>query len=384
MVTAVRHGASMRATARHFRVSLRTVQVWVARAHGQRLDRVDWSNRPPGRRTPRNRTPLGLERQILALRDELRQDSVLGEYGAAAIRRALQVEGGAPPPSTRTSGRVLARHGRVDRRQRLRRPPPPPGWHLPEVAARSAEVDLFDVLEDLKLASGPRVDVLTGLSLHGSLCAAWPLRSASTGRILPCLMAHWQTVGCPAYAQFDNDTRFQGPHQHPDVFGRVVRCCLQLGITPVFVPPREFGLQNAIEHFNGLYTAKVWRRFFFPSLAALARHTARYIEVRRSRLAHRIEHAPARRPWPASWRFAPRLLPAGRVIFIRRTTARGQIELLGHSWLVDALWCHRLVRAEVDLGHGQITCSALRRRAPSEQPVLQVLPYHYPRGDLAR
>ncbi|MBI4420794.1 MAG: hypothetical protein HY560_08210 [Gemmatimonadetes bacterium] len=365
-------------------MSLRTVQVWVARARGQRLDRVDWRNRPPGRRTPVNRTPPALERQILALRDELRQDSVLGEYGAAAIHRTLQADGVAPAPTIRTVGRILARHGRLDRRQRLRRPPPPPGWHLPEVAARSAEVDLFDVLEDLKLARGPLVDVLTGISLHGSLCAAWPLRTASTQRILPCLTAHWQAVGCPAYAQFDNDTRFQGPHQHPDVFGRVVRLCLQLGVTPVFVPPREFGLQNAIEHFNGLYTAKVWRRFFFRSLAALARHTARYIEVRRHRLARRIDHAPPRGSWPPGWRFRPRLLPAGRVIFIRRTSARGQIDLLGHSWMVDPLWCHRLVRAEVDLAQQQIACFALRRRAPSGQPLLRVLDYHYPRHDLGR
>jgi len=384
MVAAVRCGASRRATARRFGVSLRTVQVWVARARGQRLDRVDWSNRAPGRRVPINRTPLGLERQILALRDELREDSLLGEYGAAAIYRALQADGLAPAPSIRTIGRILARHGRVDRRQRVRRPPPPPGWHLPAVAQRLADLDLFDVIEDLKLAGGPLIDVLTGLSLHAGLPAAWPLRTASTQQILPRLIAHWQALGCPGYAQFDNDTRFQGPHQHPDVFGRVVRLCLHLGITPVFVPPREFGLQNAIEHFNGLYTAKVWRRFFFRSLTALVRHTNRYIEARRHRLARRLDHAPPRAPWPAGWRFRPDVLPAGRVIFVRRTTARGEIDLLGHRWLVDRLWCHRLVRAEVDLAEQQIPCFALRRRAPTEQPLLSVLPYHYPRDDLAR
>jgi hypothetical protein len=384
MVAAVRRGASRRATARRFGVSLRTVQVWVARARGHRLDRVDWSNRAPGRRVPINRTPLGLERQILAWRDELREDSVLGEYGAAAIHRAVQADGVAPAPSIRTIGRILARHGRVDRRQRVRRPPPPPGWHLPAVAQRLADLDLFDVIEDLKLASGPLIDVLTGLSLHAGLPAAWPLRTASTRQILPRLIAHWQTLGCPGYAQFDNDTRFQGPHQHPDVFGRVVRLCLHLGITPVFVPPREFGLQNAIEQFNGLYTAKVWRRFFFRSLTALVRHTTRYIEARRHRLARRLDQAPPRAPWPAGWRFHPDVLPAGRVIFVRRTTARGEIDLLGHRWLVDPLWCHRLVRAEVNLAEQQIPCFALRRRAPTEQPLLCVLPYHYPRPDLAR
>lgn len=385
MVAAVRRGAALRAVARRFHVSVRTVHVWVERAAGRRLDQVDWRGRAPGCRVAPNRTPAEIERWILQLRDTLRHESILGEYGAATIHATLQAATASPVPAIRTISRILVRHGRVDRRQRVRRPPPPPGWYLPEVAAHRAEVDLFDVLEDLKLERGPLIDVLTGVSLHGGLPAAWPLRTATTSRILPCLRTHWQAVGCPAYAQFDNDTRFQGAHQHPDVFGRVVRQCLQLGITPVFVPPREFGLQNPIEHFNGLFTAKVWRRFFFPSLAAFHQHTLRYLTARRARLAARIGSAPPRAPWSAAWRFRPAVLPPGRVIFVRRTTARGTVELLGHTWPVDRTWCHRLVRVEVALGAEESTCTcyALRRNAPTEQPLLAMWPYHYPRGPIA-
>ena len=46
MVAAVRQGASLRAVARRIHVSLQTVQRWVQRASGRRLDRVDWSDRP--------------------------------------------------------------------------------------------------------------------------------------------------------------------------------------------------------------------------------------------------------------------------------------------------------------------------------------------------
>ena len=35
----------------------------------------------------------------------------------------------------------------------------------------------------------------------------------------------------------------------PDAIGRLTRLCLALGIIPVFAPPREPGLQNAIEGF---------------------------------------------------------------------------------------------------------------------------------------
>ena len=220
------------------------------------------------------------------------------------------------------------------------------------------------------------------MSLRGGLPAAGPLPAAGTTAILPCLAAHWRAYGRPDYAQFDNDTRFQGPHSRADLFGRVVRFCLQLEVTPVFVPPYEFGLQNAIEQFNGLYTAMVWRRFAFATLADVQAHTERYLAARRERLAVRSAEAPPRRAWPARWRFRPGELPAGEVIFIRRTSGTGRIGLLGHDWLVARAWRHRLVRADVDLRAAEIRCVALRRRHPEAQPTLAVLSYRYPRGDL--
>src|SRR5688500_13057011 len=48
MVAAVRRGSPRRDVARHFGVALSTVQLWVARAGSQRLDRVDWADRPDG------------------------------------------------------------------------------------------------------------------------------------------------------------------------------------------------------------------------------------------------------------------------------------------------------------------------------------------------
>lgn len=380
MVARVRRGVSQRTVARQFYVSIGTIQHWVARAAGQRLDRVDWSDRRQGPRAAPNRTPSALEDEVLCLRSRLRH-SILGEAGAEAIHVALAAAG-VRPPCVRTIGRILARHGHVDARRRERRPPPPPGWYLPPVRTRRVELELFDFIEMLKLHGGPLLDVLTGIGLHSGLPSAWPLPGATTTGVLACLMAHWHTHGCPGYAQFDNDTRFQGAHQHRDVFGRVVRLCLQLGITPVFAPPREFGLQNPIEHFNGLWQAKVWRRFQFADWAALTATNAQYLVARRQRLATRAAEAPQRTSWPRHWTWRPQALPAGTVVYIRRTTEQGRIALLGHSWPVDPHWCHRLVRAEVDLRGAAIRCFALRRRAPTEQPLLCELPYQYPRRDL--
>ena len=375
MVSAVRRGTSFRAVARRFRVSLRTVQVWVARAQGQRLDRVDWTTRPPGRRAAINRTSPRLEARILALRHELQQHDILGEFGAAAIRDALLAnDPHRALPTVRTIGRILVRHGALDHRRRLRRPPPPPGWHLPAVLARHADVDLFDVIEDLKLADGPLVDVLTGVALHGGLPAAWPLVPASTTHILPCLVAHWRTYGLPAYAQFDNDTIFQGAHQHGDSISPVMRLCLSLGIVPVFAPPREPGFQATIESFNGCWQAKVWARCHHDSLETLRERSARYITALRQRRAPRIDAAPPRRPFPADWQLDLQAHPRGLLLYVRRTSEHGTVSLLGRSFPVDPHWTHRLVRCEVDLNADLIRCYALRRWVSRRLGLIAVLP----------
>ncbi len=289
----------MRSVALDCHVALSTVQKWVSRADGTRLDRVDWSDQPCGPKSVPARTPRAVEHQVLAARIELRDNSALGEFGADAICRHLVGEGSEKVPCARTIHRILERHGALDGGRRVRRPAPPPGWYLPELAGRRAELDSFDFVESLKIRNGPLVDVLNATSLHGGLPGSWPMAQKAAQKALEALVEHWRAFGCPGYAQFDNDTVFQGPHQHPDTLGRISRLCLSLGIVPVFVPPRETGFQAAIENFNGRWQAKVWSRFEHQSLAELRERTARYFGALRARSASRIEAAPVRRAFPA-------------------------------------------------------------------------------------
>jgi hypothetical protein len=240
----------MRAVARTHHVSLSTVQLWVARAGDLPLDRVEWSDRAPlPLRTQRSKPAL--EDRVLRLRRELKETSDLGEYGARAIHRQWLARGYREPPSVRTIGRILERRGALDSRRRIRRNPPPPGWYLPDVAQEKAELDSFDIVEGLALAGGRRVEVLNVVSLHGGLPGAWPQSLVTSKTTVQALLQHWHEFGLPGYAQFDNDTIFQGSHSAPDALGRVVRVCLQLGVSAVFAPPRESGFQAAIENFNG-------------------------------------------------------------------------------------------------------------------------------------
>lgn len=378
MVAAVRRGASIRKVAKRFGVSRETVKYWLIRAAGRRLDRVDWSDRPRGPRQPANKVSVEIEELVLTLRRELKETSALGEYGAQAIRREMMRRRLRPVPSVRTVGRILDRRGALDGRRRVRRPAPPAGWYLPQLADRKAELDSFDIVEGLVIQGGFAVETLNAISLHGGLVESWPRAKITAKAVVRMLTSHWQRFGLPDYAQFDNDTVFQGAHQHPDSLGRVVRLCLSLEVIPVFSPPREMGFQAAIENFNGRWQAKVWSRFVHAWRKKLQSRSAKFITASRRRGAARIENAPPRRPFPEDWSLDLQSRLTGTVVFLRRTNEHGQASLLGHTFHVNRNWPHRLVRAEVDLDKNVIRFHALRRREPQYQPLLKIVDYHFP------
>lgn len=379
MVVAVRRGQTQRAVARRFGVGLGHLQYWLARTLGQKLDRVDWSDQSHAPRQQGRQTNVRIQRRLLALRRELRQGD-LGFVGAQAIQDALRSgRPGGKLPSLRTIGRILKRHGALDAVRRVRRSAPPAGWYLPDVAAGDAELDAFDVIEDLPLEAGPRLDVFTTRALWGSVCGAWVSAALRARWLCERLETHWRQHGTPAYAQFDNDSRFQGTHTHPDVLGQVIRFCLSLEVTPVFAPPREHGPQNLNESFNHLWQQKVWQRFHHASAAAFQATSDRFVAAYQQRRAVRDDQSPARRPFPKRWRLDLQKRPSGTVIYLRRTDQTGGIRVLGHRWAVDRLWVHRLVRAEVDLAANQIRCYRLRRHAPEEQPLAKTFKYAFPK-----
>jgi hypothetical protein len=239
-------------------------------------------------------------------------------------------------------------------------------------------LDSFDIIEDLVIRGGIDVAVLTGISLHGGLSAAWPESRITAKFTLQALEAFWREFGLPGFAKFDNDTVFQGAHQHPDSFGRVTRMCLSLRVTPVFAPPRETGFQADIENFNLRWQKGVWRRFKFDELRDVKRQSRQYVDACREKCRTRIQDAPPRRAFPEDWRLNLQAPLRGTVIFLRRTDASGHAHLLGRSLLAAPDWCHRLVRADVDLTNHEVRFHALRRRDPKHHRHLSTHPYQPP------
>ena len=319
-----------------------------------------------------------MEDAVLRIRKDLRDVSILGEYSARAIQGELRRFGYETVPSVRTIGRILKRRGALDRGRRVRRVPPPKGWYLPSVARQETELDSFDVVEGLIIQGGIDVQVLNGISLHGRLAASWPMSSVTAKITVEKLAAHWRESGLPGYVQFDNDTRFQGAHQHKDSFSRVMRLCLSLGIVPVFAPVREYGFQAAVESYNGLWQAKVWSRFHHDDLAHLQVRSNRYVQAHRARTSDLRRGGPVRAAFPNFWKLDLQAPLRGKVVYLRRTDAAGKVSLLGRRFLVSDLWHYRLVRCDVDLDERQIDFFALRRAQPESHDLINTVQYSPP------
>lgn len=338
------------------------------------MDWTDQASRP--RRT--TRTSPEIEDEVLRVRKDLRESSVLGEYSARAIESELKLQGFNSVPSVRTIGRILKRRGALDRGRRVRRVPPPKGWYLPPVARRESELDSFDVVDGLIIQGGIDVQVLNGISVHGRLAASWPMASITAKVTVDKLAVHWQESGLPGYVQFDNDTRFQGAHQHRDSFGRVIRLCLSLGVIPVFAPVREYGFQAAVESYNGLWQTKVWSRFHHNDLAQLQDRSDCYVQAHRAKTSNKRRDGPIRAAFPSAWKLDLQAPLRGKVVFLRRTNGAGGVSLLGRQFAVSDLWLYRLVRCDVDLDERQINFFTLRRAHPENHELINTVQYTPP------
>jgi transposase len=105
---------SIRQTAKNFGVTKATVEYWLNRSKGKRLDRVDWSNKPINVKTANNRVETYVEQCVLTLRKELKEQSPLGEFGADAIQYEMKKRKCPKVPSRATINRILKRNGVLD------------------------------------------------------------------------------------------------------------------------------------------------------------------------------------------------------------------------------------------------------------------------------
>lgn len=85
-------------------------------------------------------------------------------------------------------------------------------------------MDNFDAIEDLVIYAGTDVNVLTGICLHGGLCAAWPTAQIAAKVTVECLLEDWREVVFRATRSSTTERSFKAPTGGPTAWADSLGC----------------------------------------------------------------------------------------------------------------------------------------------------------------
>lgn len=328
---------------------------WVAR-HGEEGHDDAWAQ---GRsRAPHHsptRTQVELEDRVLAARARLVANP-RAQYGALAIQWDLRRVGVEPIPPARTIERILARAGvaqprrnKGDRYESKNVPYPRP------VAIEPGTTHQIDMIGPRHLHGAAKFHALNVIDVGSHLVGNDIVTQLRPPILVRSLVGIWDRVGIPAVAQFDNHTNFRGaiPPQWRH-FSPIVAACLDLGVTPRFIPLREPWRNGVIEHFNNMWDKSFFRTEVFDSLDHLRAENTAFIDFHNS--AHRYSaHGGAtptqmwdnrlRSSLPAAYQPPQRLPAKGRIEVIRYIRSNRRLELFGKRITLPQDQTHQYVTA---------------------------------------
>jgi putative transposase len=320
-------------------------------------------------RTVIDRIPPELERLIVSVRRRLAAhatpDTRYQRIGAPTVLSELKALHLSPLPGLRTIERVLHRHGLTSPRIRFAEPINPDGYPTP-LADDSNRLHQVDVVGPFYL-KGRRQrwyiyvckDVYDR-AIYLKLCP-----SRRMDQVLAFLLDAWHALGVPAQVQFDNAREFVGWGKSARYLTRVIRLCLYLAVTPIFIPQRRPQRNGAVENFNSWFQPLLFQRHF-KRPGYLRRELVRLMETANQ---HHVQPRLGQRTI-AQYRRGKRLrqLPAklkldldhlaiaeGRVIFIRSVSARGRISLLGQSFQIGRRHKFAYVKTVLDTHRQRLT-----------------------------
>jgi len=334
--------------------SSRWVRKWVAR-HAEEGHDTGWAagqSRAP-HHSP-NRTADELRDQIVGARERLVANP-RAQYGSLAVQWELRRLGVDPIPPARTIERVLAQAG-------LSRPRRRQAGYVSKGVPYPAPVDVEPGTTHQIDMVGPR-HLFGGVEFHalnlidvGSHEAGNDIVDAARPALLATALAGiWGSTGVPAVAQFDNHSNFRGgippAWQH---FGPIVATCLDLGVTPRFIPLREPWRNGVVEHFNDTWDKSFFRTEVFTSLDHLRVENHEFIafhnehhrySVHGGTTPNQIWDGRLRSPLSTGYQPPKRLPAQGRIEVVRYIRSNRRVELFGKRITVAEDQTHQYVTA---------------------------------------
>lgn len=346
----------------------RWVRKWVAR-HDEQAGDQGWAesrSRAP-HRSP-TRTPTEIEKLILEARARLVANP-RAQYGALAIAWELRRLGVTQIPPARTIERVLTRAG-VGRRR------PSPSRYVSKGVPYPAPVDVepgsthqIDMVGPRHLVGAARFHAMNLVDVGSHRAGSNIVTELRPPLLAASLAQIWGRVGVPAVAQFDNHTNFRGGIPPAwKYFSPIVATCLDLGVTPRFIPLREPWRNGVIEHFNDVWDKSFFRTEVFDSIGHLAAENQAFIEFHNAH--HRYSAHKGATPnqvWNGliantldpNYRPPTRLPAKGRIEVVRFVRSNRRVNLFGKTITVAEDQTHQYVTSIIKVRAKTLTIVTL-------------------------
>lgn len=332
----------------------RWVRKWVARHDTDGHDQGWAKSRSRAPHRSPTRTPAELEALILAARERLVANP-RAQYGALAIQWELRRVGVTEIPPARTIERVLARAG-VSRPRRRQAGYVSKGVPYPiPVSVEPGTTHQVDMVGPRHLFGAAQFHALNLVDVGSHLVGNDIVTELRPPLLAASLAGIWSRVGVPAVAQFDNHANFRGGIQPAwQYFSPIVATCLDLGVTPRFIPVREPWRNGVIEHFNDVWDKSFFRTEVFSSIEHLRAENTAFIEFHNTHhrySAHRgatpnqIWEGRLHRPLSSAYRPPTRLPAQGRIEVIRYVRSNRRVDLFGKRITVAEDQTHQYVTA---------------------------------------
>ncbi len=361
-------GDSPTAIAKSLGRTTRWVRKWSARHAEEGLSDTWHTSRSTAPHHSPTRTPDDLTDQILDARARLVANP-RAQYGALAIQWELRRLGVVDIPPARTIERVLARAGVMQPRRRKAGyisknvPYPRP------IAVEPGTTHQIDMIGPRHLFGAAQFHALNLIDVGSHLVGNQIIAELRPTLLAQALAGIWTRVGVPTVAQFDNHANFRGGIQPAwQHFGPIVATCLDLGVTPRFIPLREPWRNGVVEHFNDVWDKSFFRTETFTDIEHLRRENTAFIEFHNTHHRYSAHNGASpnqmwqdrlHHPLPADF-VPPTTLPAkGRIEVIRFIRSNRQLDLFGKRITLPENHTHQYVTAIIRVRTRHLTVITL-------------------------
>lgn len=355
----------------------RWVRKWTARFDQDSAHEREWAQ---GRsRAPLNsprRTDAQIRQLVLEIRGRL-VENPQAQYGALAIGWELAKLGVDPVPHAWTINRIIAQAG-------LARPRRRPGGYTsknvpyPRAPAGLNELHQADMVGPRHLDGAVPFHALNLVDLGSHAAGSEILPLPRPTLIAAGLLRIWDRTGLPETLQLDNHVVFRGaipPQAH--MFGPVVATCLDLQVTPRFIPLREPWRNGVVEHFNDVWDKAFFRTDRFPDLHVLAAKNAAFEAFHNSQHRYSAHHGASpeelRRDLdvlvPVAGYRPPAQLPRrGRIEVVRFVRSNLRVDLFGRHLTLPADHAYSYVTAVIKVRGQRVTIVTTNGEVIREAP----------------